>query len=108
MRSVITMAFVRVLRTGALEDRARGLGRQLEHLGELVNRTHMTLEGHTAYGHTLYVAKIELSLPDAQVCADSLFAEAAGHRDIYVALHEAHDNAARQLRNLQRGRSAFP
>jgi len=107
MRSVITTAFVRVPRTGALEDRARGHGLQLERLDECVTRAHLILESHIAYGQTLYVAKIELSLPSAQIRADSLCAEGGGHQDIYVALQQAHDNAARQLRNLQRVRPTF-
>jgi hypothetical protein len=105
MRAPLTIAFLRLARTGALEGYARELGAQLEQLGKCVARCHMTLEGRTSHGHTLYVAKIELSLPSAQIFADSLYANAAGHQDIYLALQDAYHNAARQLHGFHRNRS---
>jgi hypothetical protein len=108
MRAPLTIAFLRLARTGTIEAHARELGVLLEQLGKCVTRCHMTLEGRTSHGRTLYIAKIELSLPSAQIFADSLYAEPVGHQDIHLALQDAYYNAARQLHGFHRNRSKQP
>jgi hypothetical protein len=51
-------------------------------------------------------AKIHVSVPGAQIHADSVNRDGVGHTDVFLALRDAYDSARRQLRDLQRdGRS---
>jgi hypothetical protein len=97
--------FRHIDRSGALEDRARKLGSRLERFGE-ITRCHMTLEGpgHYSDSGAPYIVKIDLTVPGAQIQADSLHVDGAGHKDIYLALRDAFNNAKRQLQNLHRDR----
>ena len=105
MPSCVTMTFLRVARTGACDAQAHEIGVALRQLNTSITRIHLAMEARTSYGHTLYVAKIELSLPSAQIFADSLCSERNGHEDIDLAMQAAYDNAARQLRGIRyRGR----
>jgi hypothetical protein len=101
MRLPTTLTFRHIDRSGALEDRARKLGSRLERFSEIM-RCHMTLEGpgnHSDSGAP-YVVKIDLTVPGAQIHADSLHVDGVGHTDIYLALRDAFNNAKRQLQDL--------
>jgi hypothetical protein len=65
---------------------------------------HMTLEGPGNRGDSdaSYVVKIDLTVPNAHIHADSLHIDGAGHKDIYLALRDAFNNAKRQLQDLHR------
>jgi hypothetical protein len=67
-------------------------------------RCHMTLEGPNSRrdGGAPYLVKIDLTVPGAQIHADSLHVDGAGHKDIYLALRDAFNNAKRQLQALHR------
>jgi len=52
-----------------------------------------------------YLVKIDLHVPGAQIHADSLHGDGSGHKDIYLALRDAFNNAKRQLQDLHRDRS---
>lgn len=102
MRPDITLTFRHIERSGALEDRARTLGARLERFSERISRCHMTLEG-PGNGHDSgpgYLVKIDLTVPGAQIHADSLHVDGAGHKDIYLALRDAFNSAKRQLQRL--------
>jgi ribosome-associated translation inhibitor RaiA len=107
MRPPITLSFRHLDRSGALEDRARNLGSRLERFNERITQCHITLEGPVTQSDTRapYLVKIDLIVPGAQIHADSLHVDGAGHRDIYLALRDAFNNAKRQLQDLQRDRS---
>jgi putative sigma-54 modulation protein len=102
MRSSITLTFRHIDHSGALEARARELGDRLQRYGESISRCHMTLEGTHSAHHAggSYNVHIALSVPGAQIHADSLQGNGAGHADIYAALREAYNNAKRQLQEL--------
>jgi ribosome-associated translation inhibitor RaiA len=104
MRPPITLAFRHLDRSGALEDRARRLGSRLERYNGRITQCHMTLEGPDTRSDTQapYLAKIDLIVPGAQIHADSLHVDGTGHKDIYLALRDAFNNAKRQLQELQR------
>jgi hypothetical protein len=106
MRPDITLSFRHIERSGALEERARTLGARLERFSERIMRCHMTLEGpgngHEGAG---YMVRIDLAVPGAQIHADSLHVDGAGHKDIYLALRDAFNSAKRQLQRLPRDRS---
>jgi ribosome-associated translation inhibitor RaiA len=105
MRPPITLTFRHLDRVGALEDRARTLAARLERFCERITRCHMTLEGPDRDARAPYQVKIDLTVPGAQIHADSLNVDGAGHKDIYLALRDAFINAKRQLQDLRRDRS---
>jgi ribosome-associated translation inhibitor RaiA len=109
MRSPMTLTFRRTDHSSALEARARELGERLRRYGERITQCHMTLEGSRG-GHgsgSPYVVQIDLAVPGAQIHADSLQMDGAGHKDIYLALREAFNNAKRQLQELHSKRFRF-
>jgi ribosome-associated translation inhibitor RaiA len=104
MRPPITLSFRDIERSGALEERARTLGARLERFSERIMRCHMTLEGPGNGPGASYMVKIDLAVPGAQIHADSLHVDGAGHKDIYLALRDAFNAAKRQLQHLHRDR----
>jgi hypothetical protein len=102
----MTLTFRHIDRSGALEDRARQLGFRLERFSGRITQCHMTLEGPDDPRDTgaPYLVKIDLTVPGAQIHADSLHVDGAGHKDIYLALRDAFNNAKRQLQDLHRDR----
>jgi ribosomal subunit interface protein len=109
MRSPITLSFRHLDHSGALEARARELGERLQRYGERITQCHMTLEGSRGGQRSgaPYVVKIDLAVPSAQIHADSLQIDGAGHKDIYLALRDALNNAKRQLQELHSKRIRF-
>ena len=109
MRLPITLTFRHLDHSSALEARARELGQRLQRYGERITQCHMTLEGSRG-GHSSgapYVVQIDLAVPGAQIHADSLQMDGAGHKDIYLALRDAFNNAKRQLQELHSKRFRF-
>ena len=101
-----TITFRHIDHSGALEDRARKLGSRLGRFSERITQCHMTLEGpgDRRDGGAPYLVKIDLIVPGAQIHADSLHVDGAGHKDIYLALRDAFNNAKRQLQGLHGNR----
>jgi len=101
-----TITFRHIDHSGALEDRAQKLGSRLGRFSERIMQCHITLEGpgDRRDGGAPYLVKIDLTVPGAQIHADSLHADGAGHKDIYIALRDAFNNAKRQLQGLHRDR----
>jgi ribosome-associated translation inhibitor RaiA len=99
-----TITFRHIDHSGALEDRARKLGSRLGRFSERIMQCHMTLEGpgNRRDGGAPYVVKIDMTVPGAQIHADSLHTDGTGHKDIYLALRDAFNNAKRQLQDLRR------
>ncbi len=102
----ITLTFRHLDRSGALEERARKLGSRLGRFSDRITQCHMVLEGPAGgrEGGALYCVKIDLTVPGAHIHADSLNADGRGHKDIYLALRDAFNNAKRQLQSLRRDR----
>lgn len=101
MQSPLSLTFRHIERSGALEERARKLGHHLTRFNERIAHCHMTLQGPDhPHGNSGYVVKIDLMVPGAQIHADSLHIDGAGHKDIFLALRDAFNNAKRQLLNL--------
>jgi ribosome-associated translation inhibitor RaiA len=101
-----TLTFRHIDHSGALEERARKLGSRLGRFSERIMQCHMTLEGpgNPRDGGAPYLVKIDLTVPGAHIHADSLHADGTGHKDIYLALRDAFNNAKRQLQHLHRDR----
>ena len=109
MPSPLTLTFRHTDHSSALEARARELGERLQRYGERITQCHMTIEG-SGGGHgcgTPFVVQIDLAVPGAQIHADSLQMDGAGHRDAYLALRDAFNNARRQLQELHSKRFRF-
>jgi len=109
MRSPMTLTFRHTDHSSALEARARELGERLQRCGERITHCHMTIEGARSgrNGNAPYSVQIDLAIPGAQIHADSLQIDGAGHKDIYLALREAFNNAKRQLQELHSKRFRF-
>lgn len=100
----ITLTFRHIDRSGALEERARKLGSRLWRFSDRIMQCHMVLEGPGGArdGNALSCVRIDLTVPGAHIHADSLHADGRGHKDIYLALRDAFNNAKRQLQGLHR------
>jgi len=109
MRSPMTLTFRHMDHSSALEARARELAQRLQRYGERITQCHMTLEGSRG-GHCSgapYAVQIDLAIPGAQIHADSLQIDGSGHKDVYLALRDAFNNAKRQLQELHSKRFRF-
>jgi ribosome-associated translation inhibitor RaiA len=103
MQLPIILTFHHLDRSGALEERARKLGHHLARFNDRITHCHMTLQGPNNPGNNAgaqYLVKIDLMVPGAQIHADSLHVDGAGHEDVYLALRDAFNNAKRQLLDL--------
>jgi len=107
MPSPVTLTFRHLERSGALEARAREIGNRLCRYGERITQCHMTFEGSRSVSSAPYLVQIDLAVPGAQIHADSLQIDGAGHKDIHAAPRDAFINAKRQLQELHSKRIRF-
>jgi hypothetical protein len=114
MDPALTLTFRHVPRSGALESAASDLGHRLQSLFGRITACRIVMEGKPdANGEVHeYAAKIHVSVPGAQIHADSVQLSGEGHPDARTALHAAFENAKRQLdaftrRAFQPGHSRF-
>jgi ribosome-associated translation inhibitor RaiA len=108
MQSPMTLTFRHMDHSSALEARARELGQRLRRYGERITQCHMTLEGaRGGRSGAPYAVQIDLAVPGAQIHADSLQIDGSGHKDVYIALRDAFNNAKRQLQELHSKRFRF-
>jgi ribosome-associated translation inhibitor RaiA len=107
MQSSINITFRHLDHSGAVADRARKLGSRLQRFNERILESRMTIErsGNPSDGAAPYLVKIDLTVPGAHIHADSRGIDGAGHKDIYLALRDAFNNAKRQLLDLHRDQS---
>jgi ribosome-associated translation inhibitor RaiA len=104
MKYPVTLSFRRIERSGSLEDRARKLAQRLPRFCDRIDECRMVFEARDEPGgdSPAYAVKIDLAVPGAHIHADSLHVDGSGHRDIYLALRAAFNNAKRQLQGLPR------
>lgn len=91
-----------VERSGALESRVREMHQRLQRLNDRMTLCHVTIVRESAANPDAVVAKIHLSVPGAQIHAESGEAHGHAHTDVFLALRDAYDSARRQLRDLKR------
>jgi ribosome-associated translation inhibitor RaiA len=111
MRPPVTLTFHQIERTGALDARMRDVAERLRrHHGDITH-CHITVEDRLDDAPEMapYAAKIHLSLPGAQIHADSFGPNGEGHEDVYAALRAAYASVSRQLQSLKldRGESSL-
>ena len=98
--------FHNVDRSPAVEERARELLERLYRFNDRISAC--TLSVHGRPGGQLkgapFTVKIELTVPGAQIHADSHHGTGVDHDDVYLALRDAFENAKRQLQDLHRER----
>jgi ribosome-associated translation inhibitor RaiA len=106
--TLLTLTFLHVPRTAALEARVRESVQRLERINDRIAQCHLTVEGTGARAdgapadeNARYAVRIELSVPGARIHADNLQQGDAPQHDVLSALREAFDNAKRQLQSLR-------
>jgi Sigma 54 modulation protein / S30EA ribosomal protein len=106
----LTITFRHLPRTGALESAARELSHRLESVNDRISACHITMEGRSnskgAIGE--YSVKIHLSVPGAEIHADSAHPCDTRHLDARSALRSAYDDARLQLEELPRFHAPLP
>jgi hypothetical protein len=105
MSSPVTLTFRHVPRSGALEASAREVGSRLRRLNDRMTACHIVFEGtpETAGGVPFRV-KIHVSVPGAQIHAESARQADVGQTVILGPLLSAYENAKRQLEKLKPSR----
>jgi hypothetical protein len=108
MRPVISLRFRCIERSGALEGRLREAALRLQRCHEGITQCDLTAEGglDDRIDGAPFAVKIHLSVPGAQIHADSVHQDGVGHRDVYGALRDAYASARRQLQELKRDRKS--
>ena len=101
MSAPVTLTFRHLPPSGALESSAREIGQRLNALHHRMTACHIVLEGNrdARQSQAPYQVKIHLSVPGAQIHAESVHAEARN------PLQSAYENAKRQLEKLKRMQS---
>lgn len=94
----VTLTFRDLPRSGALESSARDIGHRLQQLHHKITTCHIVLEGSGGESGAKgpYQVKIHVSVPGAQIHAESV------HAETRTPLHSAYENAKRQLEQLKR------
>lgn len=103
MTTPVTLTFRHIPRSGVLESLARDIGGRLQLLNGRMTGCHIVLENDTDTSGEggRYVVKIHLSVPGAQIHAESAQRSGDGHHEPRSALHAAYENAKRQLEKLR-------
>jgi sigma 54 modulation/S30EA-like ribosomal protein len=106
----LTITFRHVPRSGAVESAAREFGYRLELVNDRISACHITVERRATLeeGTGEYAVKIHLSVPGAQIHAESAQCSGARHLDARPALRSAFDNAKCQLESLKNFRVGSP
>jgi ribosomal subunit interface protein len=106
MHAPMTLTYRHIDQSDALNARARELTRRLQRFGERITQCHLTVEGRVGRQRKggPYSVKIHLSVPGAEIHADSLHGDGTRHNDVYSALRGAFNNAKRQLQDLNQER----
>ncbi len=103
MSSPLTLTFRHLPRSGALEASARDVGDRLQRLNDRMTACHIVFEGSPeAAGGAPFRVKIHLSVPGAQIHAESAQPPEAGQTGAHSPLRSAYENAKRQLAKLKR------
>jgi hypothetical protein len=106
MNPMTTSTFRGVTRSTFLESFARHLGDRLQHCYQRISGCDFTIVGTLSepIQATHFFVKLHLSLPDAEIHADSELDHGALQINAQEALRAAFKNARRQLDDLERRR----
>ncbi len=98
---MLNVTFRRFERSGALDARIREIGERLRRCDPRTTQCHISVLGG-APGEPSVSVRIHVSVPGAQIHADSSNDDGTEHRDVFLALRKAYEGARSQLRRLQR------
>jgi hypothetical protein len=108
MSSPVTLTFRHLPRSGALEASARDLGDRLQRLNDRMTACHIVFEGTPeTVGGVPFRVKIHVSVPGAQIHAESARQSDARHTLNHSPLRSAYENAKRQLERLRPSRGGL-
>jgi sigma 54 modulation/S30EA-like ribosomal protein len=104
MTAPVTLTFRHLPRSGELETSARDVGNRLQRFNSRITACHIVLEGNAdAPGEGgPYKVKIHVSVPGAQIHAESVRPPDDRSPAARSALHSAYENAKRQLDKQKR------
>jgi Sigma 54 modulation protein / S30EA ribosomal protein len=98
----LTLTFRHLPRSGALEASARDVGDRLQRLNEGMTACHIVFEGiPEPAGGVSFRVKIHVSVPGAQIHAESAQPAEEGQTASHSPLRSAYENAKRQLAKLK-------
>lgn len=102
MSSPLTLTFRNLPRSGALEASARDVGDRLKRLNDGMTACHIVFQGNPeAAGGLPFRVKIHVSVPGAQIHAESAQPPGEGRAAPHSPLCSAYENAKRQLAKLK-------
>ena len=105
MSSPVTLTFRHLPRSGALEASARDVSDRLRRLNDRMTACHIVFEGMPERaGGVQFRVKIQMSVPGAQIHAESARQADEGHTLNHSPLRSAYENAKRQLAKLKPSR----
>jgi len=101
----VTLTFRHLPRSGALEASAREVGNRLQRLNDRMTGCHIVFEGiPEAADGVPFRVKIHVSVPGAQIHAESARQPQEGAAAPHSLLRSAYENAKRQLAKLKQSR----
>ncbi len=101
MSSPVTLTFRHLPRSGTLEASARDVGGRLQRLNHRMTLCHIVFEGTPESPDGVpFRVKIHVSVPGAQIHAESARLADVEQAAIYSPLRSAYENAKRQLEKL--------
>ncbi len=102
MNLPLTLTFRHLPRSGALEASARDMFDRLQRLNDRMTACHIVFEGvPEAAGDVPFRVKIHMSVPGAQIHAESAQPPEEGQTARHSPLRSAYENAKRQLAKLR-------
>lgn len=102
MISPVTFTFRHLPRSGALEASARDICRRLQRLNDRMTACHIVFEGTPeASADAPFRVKIHVSVPGAQIHAESTGQADTRQTAVHNPLRSAYENAKRQLAKLK-------
>lgn len=107
MSSPVTLTFRHLPRSGALEASARDVVDRLQRLNDHMTACHVVFEGTPeATPGMPFRVKIHLSVPGAQIHAESAHHTDLNNATTHGPLRSAYENARRQLEKLKANTAA--
>jgi hypothetical protein len=98
---MLNVTFHRFGRSGALDAHIREIAERLQRCDPRITQCHISVLGG-APGEASVSVRIHVSVPSAQIHADSANDGGPGYTDALLALRKAYEGARGQLRSLQR------
>ncbi|MEN6543815.1 HPF/RaiA family ribosome-associated protein [Parvibaculum sp.] len=99
MQRPLSISFRDIDPSPAVEARVRSHVEKLEHLYNQIIGCHVVIEAphHSQHKGKLYRANINIKVPNGEIVVNSTGPKDHAHEDIYVAIRDAFDAAARRL-----------